>query len=329
MKKMFIAFLSLTSLLSFSSAFAISMDTAPALSSSTETSLSLDWNDLEGALWYYIYYSKQSGATDGYDFEWVDLIESSETTLENLERDTTYYIALTVVDDNGNESQFSPEASFATGNQSSTPVESSTFALDGVVVLSANQIELEFNAALDNSENAVRELRIVEKQSGSEVFVSESSLNSTSSNKLIATMSTDLVEEAQYNVTVVSIQDINKNNIESGIDWISTFIVPRWSTTSYEETNQIPVEVVDLEVEVPVESEVEVPELNAAGTDATNTEDQSKAGQQLSDDEIMKTAELAAKDNEALPETGPETVFLLLLAILLGWGLFFLHSRKA
>ena len=66
-----------------------------------------------------------------------------------------------------------------------------------------------------------------------------------------------------------------------------------------------------LEIETIEQSDIEVPELNAAG-------DASKAGQQLSDDEITKTAELAAKDNEALPETGPETVFLLLLAIMLG-----------
>jgi len=115
-------------------------------------------------------------------------------------------------------------------------------------------------------------------------------------------------------------QDIDKNNIETWIDGIKTFMVPRWSTTTYEETSETPVETVDLESE-----DVE---LNAAWP-VEAEETTSKGWQTLSDDQVVKTAETAAKDNEALPQTGPETVLLLLLAVMLGWGLFFLHARKA
>lgn len=322
MKKMLITLSTLSALLSFSSAFALSLDSAPVVSSGTETSFSIDWEDVDGALGYYIYYSKDSGTVDGYDFEWVDLIESSETTLENLEKDTQYYMAVTVVDENGNESQFSPETSFTTWTESSTEEKTTTpLAIKSAVVLSANQIELEFNLPLDNTQDAVRELKIVEKQSWSEAFVSDSILSSDNPMKLMVRVDTDFVEGSEYDLTVVSIQDTNKNNIESGIDGITTFTVPRWSTTSYQETKNAPTETVDLEVEVP--------ELNAAGTATWSEQKILKWGKQLSDEELTKTAELAAKDNEALPQTGPETVLLLLLAIMLGGGLFFLHSRKA
>lgn len=323
MKKMFIALLSLTALLSFSSAFALTMISAPILSSPTENTLSIDWDDVEGALGYYIYYSKDSGVTDGYDFEWVDLIESSETILENLEKNTAYYVAVTVVDDNGNESQFSPEASFTTGMLSPAVANSAAFALEGVTVLSANQIELSFNALLDDSDDAVRELRIVEKQSWSEVFVSETVLNNTDSMKLIATTDTDLVEAAQYDLTIISIEDMDKNNIESGIDGITTFVVPTLLTSSNEQIGEALVEVVDVTTEV-------MPDLDAAGTDTMSKQDEaSKVGQVLSDEEIAKTAELAAQGNEALPETGSEAILLLLLAIILWWGLFFLNAKRA
>jgi len=302
-----------------SSVSALTVDLAPTLSSATDTSIQVDWEDVAGALGYYVYYSKTSGTQDGYDFEGVDLIEVSETTLENLDKDTEYFVAVTVVDDNGNESQYSPEASFSTGAQGlSEAQDEDAFALEEVVVLSANEIELNFNAVLDGSEDAVREIKLVEKESWEEIFISDISLDSSDPMKAVAMTTTDLVEESEYDLTIISMQDMDKNNIESGIDGLTTFVVPRGSTTSYEETDEIPVEVVDLEEETAVE-------LNSASDEA----EWSKAGQMLSEEELTKTAEMAAKENEALPETGPETILLLLLAIMLWWGLFFIHAKKA
>ena len=305
---------------SVSSVFALDLESAPIVSSAGNSSLSVDWDDVEWALWYYIYYWKTSGSESGYEFEWIDLIEASETTLENLEKDTDYYVAVTVVDDNGNESNYSPEAFFSTATEQGWVVTSSAFALEEVRVLSVNELELSFNNIVDGSEDAVREFKLMPKSGWSELTIVEASMNSFDPMRITIVTQDDLVEEAQYELTVVSMQDIDKNNIETGIDGINTFTVPRWSTTSYEETKEAPVKTVDLESE-----DVE---LSAAWAEKTE-ETTSKWWQTLSDDEVVKTAETAAKDNESLPQTWPETVLLLLLAVMLGWGLFFLHSRKA
>jgi len=305
----------------------MSIESAPVVLPASDSSLSIDWDDVDAALWYYIYYGKTSGTEDWYEFEWIDLIESSETVIENLEKNTDYYIAVTVVDENGNESPYSPEAFFSTSNQQAWVVTSNDFALDEVTVLSSNELELSFTNIVDASEDAVREFKLMPKSGWSELVITNADVNNFDPMRVTITTQDDLVEETQYELTVVSMQDIDKNNIEAGIDGINTFTVPRWSTTTYEETQEAPVEVVDLASE-----DIE---LNAAWSEQVKEQTKeevktpSKGWETLSEDEVVKTAETAAKDNEALPQTGPETVLLLLLAIMIGWGVFFLNARKA
>ena len=323
MKKLLLSSLIFFLISSISSVFALDIESAPVVSSTSETSLSVDWDDVDGALWYYIYYGKKSGNDDWYEFEWIDLIEASETVIENLEKDTDYYVAVTVVDDNGNESKYSPETFFSTSTQQAWVVTASAFALDEVTVVSANELELSFNNIVDGSEDAVREFKLMPASGWSELIIAGASVNSFDPMRITIVTESDLIEETQYELTVVSMQDIDKNNIETWIDGINTFTVPRVSTTTYEETKQAPTQTVDLESQ-----DVE---LNAAWSEEKEAEvkTSSKGWQTLSDDEVVKTAETAAKDNEALPQTGPETVLLLLLAIMLGWGIFFLNAKKA
>ena len=318
MKKILLSSFFILLISAISSVLAMSIESAPVVLPTSDTSLSIDWDDVDAALGYYIYYGKTSGTEDWYEFEWIDLIESSETVIENLEKDTDYYIAVTVVDENGNESPYSPEAFFSTSNQQAWVVTSNDFALDEVTILSSNELELSFTNIVDASKDAVREFKLIPKPEWPELAITNTSVNSFDPMRVTITTQDDLVEETQYELTVVSMQDIDKNNIEAGIDGINTFVVPRWSTTTYEETEETPVVTVDLESE-----DIE---LNAAWVEE---ETSSKGWETLSEDEVVKTAETAAKDNEALPETGPETVLLFLLAIMLGWGVFFLNARKA
>ena len=323
MKKIALSLFLFVSLVSISFAQALTVTDTPVVTSPDKTSLAVDWQDVSGALGYYIYYSKTSGNTGAYDFEWVDLIEVSETVLENLDANSDYFIAVTVVDENGDESPYSPEA-FATTWSESPEVVSNlpSFAILEATVLSANQIELSFNRTLDDSEEAIREFKIMEKSAQINAYVSSTSLVVGDNSKLLVSLESDLLEEKEYDLTVVSIQDVDKNTIESGIDGIMTFTVPRWSTTSYEETNTN-VEKINLSEEV---------ELNAAGANpdsATIEEPTGKAWVALSDDDLVTTAASTAAETDELPTTGPETVLLLLLAMMLGGWLFFMYSKKA
>ena len=80
----------------------------------SDTSLSLDWEDVDGVLWYYIYYGESSGIGALYDVEWVDLIEQSDFMLSDLRAGTKYFIAITSVDEFGSESEYSPELEYET-----------------------------------------------------------------------------------------------------------------------------------------------------------------------------------------------------------------------
>jgi hypothetical protein len=61
------------------------MNTAPTLKSNTSTTLTIEWQEVEDALGYYVYYDTTTGETAGYKNESAELIDGTEYTIEGLE----------------------------------------------------------------------------------------------------------------------------------------------------------------------------------------------------------------------------------------------------
>ena len=308
-------------------AHAIEMNTAPTLKSNTSTTLTIEWQEVEDALGYYVYYDTTTGETAGYKNESAELIDGTEYTIEGLEEWTNYYIALTAIDIDGEESLFSPEAVIKTAGGVGS---SELFVLENVEATAIDTLTLTFNTALEDEASSEREFLILNSITGEEVFVTASALDEDDASKLDIVLDRDLTLGDNYDFTIISIVDAQGRNIESGIDAITNFQVP----SVFETKNPQPV-ITAVENTVteslptesgPIESQTEVQ------VEPSSKEGETTGGNSVtlvSTDDIEKNVEVTAKKTEELPQTGAEHILLLILALILGFGVFtYFGARK-
>lgn len=274
---------------------------APKLISSTDNSINITWDKIDSASWYYVYYSETSGKD--YKTFW-DVFEENKTTITWLKPSTTYYVAVTYLDKATNdESVFSPEWVFNT-----KVWNEEKFALEEINVINAANLEVTFNSAIDQNEDAIREFKIV--QNNREVVsVKETKINKDDDKKINLVLENSL-EKWEYKLTVIYMTDKLGRNIEEWINWELKFIV---------NDNHLNVEI-DSEVELTQENI----ELNAGTPEESNSEYYWLAWKAMT--WVLSTWEdIAAKSNK-LPKTWPESVFLVLVSFIL--GLVYLRKRR-
>jgi len=304
------------------SAYAAEVTEAPSMKSNSNTSITIEWNEDQDALGYYIHYDTASWEESWYRNEVPDLVEGTEYTIEWLSPSTQYFIAVSAVDIDAEESATSPEAAlFTTGEDTAQ-----AFALESVEATGVQELTLTFNADLENEEDSEREFLVLDAQTEEEIFIADTELDEEDSTKLMVSLDRELELGASYNFTILSIIDANGRNIESGIDALTNFEVPESFPTDTPEGLSTPEVVEENQEEAPQEElqEESVPDLNAAASVDTESNEDSEgwnAGQVIaSDDSVDKDTWKTAEENETLPQTGPEHVLLLLLALMV-WGI--------
>ncbi|MDP2091155.1 MAG: hypothetical protein Q8K30_06190 [Candidatus Gracilibacteria bacterium] len=194
--------------------------------------------------------------------------------------------------------------------------QTAEFAIKSINVLSLNAIELTFTEALEDSEDAVREFKIVNKSDSLDIFnVVDSMLNPKDNTKLLLALDKDTQKTKEYEVTVIAIKSASGNNIESGIDSTEAFVVSETEYPTIEEVinNYGNEPLVELNAAMEV-SEPTNTSTNLAGTETSTGEE---------------SLDTVATEANALPATGPEHIIILLLSILLGLGAFMLKSKKS
>ena len=290
--------------------FAIGAPSGLSVDETTTVSATLSWESVDNAAAYSIYYWVDPSSLDE-----KDLVETSPYTLLWLENNTIYYAAVVANDDSFEESLQSEQITFTTWNSApATTVSvssSSSFALENVEVLSETKLKLSFNADINSGEDSPREFKITNKFDELErLVVFDSEIDEQEKNTLILTMENPIPTSAQYNVTVVRLNNEAGSSIQNGIDGIASFISP----DSFEE---IPTPVVTSPV---IEDK---PDLTAAGPAEQQPEvSRESSGQNISDDDLAKTTVSIAKTAEELPTTGAEHWFLGILALLL-WAVVY------
>ena len=311
------------SLLWFSYSYAAELSSAPSAVSESNTSITVSWEENTDALGYYLYYDTQSGVGGDYAFEVWDLIEATQYRIEGLLPSTTYFVAISIVDGNGIEGARSPEWQFST-----TGAENA-FALDEVEATGTQELTLTFNADLDSTSNEDSEFLILHNDTQEEIFVETREIVEEEQNKIVLTLDRELELGAKYDFTILSIIDIDGRNIESGIDALTTFDVPSFFAPEepVEEVVEEPAEETPSQQEdAPIENIEEV-DLNAAWPEENEW---GNAGKILSQDEVKHdTLNEVAEDNENLPQTWPEHILLLILALLAAMGVFYFQSTRA
>lgn len=335
-----ILLVSIMSSLFISTAYAIDAPTNLKVVNSTETQIDLSWDQVDGAEAYFMYYSLTEPTDTGYDLQWPDFISGTTVSITDLKPDQNYYFAVVSVDSEANESLFSNEVSAVTtvemnsaeekesntAEQTSTGSEESAgltneniaestsiteaFALKKIEAVELNKIAVIFNAALDESADAEREFKVVNKNDKFDVlFVESTELDEVDATKLYVTLDGEVELGGEYILTVTAIQDATGRTIESGIDSVETFTILEEDIKKYQE----PAPVTE-----PVEPVVEpTPEV-------TPTESGSLAGKEV-DASAVKQGLNSAED---LPQTGPEHALLALLAIIFA-GLVAFRKKQA
>lgn len=297
--------------------FAIDSPVNLNIDSTTNNSVNLSWDSNEEAFMYYVYYSKKSGADTWYDMQ-TDFIEYNSLEISDLEIGETYYFVVVALDENWDESDYSnevivdivdPNAIISNEDKTSNDdavkdITEIDFALNSINVVEYNKIELIFSNTLDDSEDTIREFKIVNTDDNLDTFeVVSTKLNNEDFKVLELTLDRNTEIWNEYEVVIIAITSETWKNIESWIDNTEIFSVVEISET-------------DLEIE---ENNVE---LNAASEEAIWP-----TWANINASEIENTTLSLSKNNENLPKTWPEHILMFILSIVL-WALIFVFKYK-
>ncbi len=312
----------------FSLTFAATIPVNLVSPQSSDTSITLDWDDVEGALGYYVYYDTQLPENNEYAHEVVDLVEMSEYILPDLSPGTQYYIAVTSIDDLGTESDKSEHLiadTAPTGEVVSSTQE--TFRISEVEIVDDVTLDVMFTQPLDASPNATQEFLIVDTTSGNEMWIDLTQVDPNNPNHVLILLSSSLTPNTKYDITVLDIRDAQENSIEDGINAFLNFTTPSSFSeetpdlTSAPEEDWLPEEDVASVEEDPVEQPIE--ETSWQNTSSANAWN---AWSMISQEELDTNVTKAGENAEKLPQTGPEHWLIAFIAILLaGW--IFMYQR--
>jgi len=252
-------------------------DKAPEIVEQTEDSVKVSWEALDWAFWYYIYYWTESQAgkeNPSYEFEWDDLIEGTEYTIGWLESDKTYYVSVVWMDEEAEQTPYSDELKvvfwdgwasttdettetttwenqdWAVQNEASTTesTSSDSLKLEDVTFSWEKSIFLSFNNDLDASEWAQRDVKVTDLSTWEELDIESISL---SEKKFLDIVFVDnLKTSTEYEVTVISLSDVNWNNIEVWAYWTTKVMSPE----SFNQNVEKPVIEEEVVVEEPLEA---------------------------------------------------------------------------
>lgn len=297
----------------------------------SDTSIEINWSDVSEVLWYYIYYGKQTGEWSDYDIEGVDLIEESNFSLNNLEPETSYYIAITAVDDTGSESSKSPELevkTLSTGEES----QALNLRIIEAQAIDDTSVEMTFSLDMEAWSNAGRQFIIENVTTWQEIWVDISDVIPGEPRNILAILDGKLLPNTQYKITVLDIRDKDGNTIESWIDAFVNFTTPAVFANDLESAGQVDETEVDenLDVQVPQDTqedtEIQEEDNSLVQEDINNAAISpvwNNAGTTISTEELSGNTLNAAAENESLPQTGPEHWILLLVWVMLTTWIFY------
>ena len=200
------------------------------------------------------------------------------------------------------------------------------FSMKEVKVQNPTTVVATFSKDLYAEGSNMFEFKLSQKDTKAEVKVSNLTLSGTTS--VVLTTWADLAMDKEYELVAVFVSDKTGNVIENGVDGMLSFVpnnVLASATDAAASASATPVET-PVDYAMPTYDltstwTAEQQDLNAA-SDATALNAASASGETLSG------AAVVANSAEALPKTGPQEVLVVILALILGLGVF-VARRKA
>lgn len=284
----------------FTSAFAIDAPAQVSVKAQDNGQAVISWSEVSGSIFYNVYYGNKPGKQSNYPQQ-TELTEQTNQMVDGLDRTKDYYFWVVSIDEDGNESIFSEEVLLKKELTGQNP-----FVLQQITSTWDTTLELQFSRGLEGGEDAQREFKIFEKSNKINTYEVLESQVQKDTTVLELTLDAPLVEKTNYELVVLELNDVDGNNIQSGIDSVEYFTyTPGVTPVVIEEET----EVVD-EEEIPLESAQEENNTNLAGTNVET-----------------KTVKNTAWDTKKLPKTGAESLLIVILALLL-WGFILLYKKQ-
>ena len=327
--------------LAVSNTFAIDAPVNVISTSATQNSLTLNWDTVEWALYYNVYYSDTKGI-DILTAETISYEPENSIEITDLEAGKDYYFILSSIDDQGAESVLTQEYSFSTLNvwtqddvetqqtdqvdtQNQDMSSAADFQLSQIEVLYQNEVAVLFNAPLENTPDTEMIFSVTELEDETKEYtVSGSIVDPQNPNQAIVTFQDNLPLDMDYKLVVISVFDQSGRNIESGIESYENFYMDPTTLVEPEEseitepTDPVITEPVVTQPVDPVVTEPTDPLDNQEITPdpgAMNAADD-KDAQEVT--EPVQDVTGAATGAEVLPQTGPTHILMLLLALAFG-----------
>lgn len=317
---------------------------APKIESMTSTWVSISWENLEWASWYLVSYWTKSSSGGVYENELPDLLKWTWAFIPELKEWTTYYVAVSAFDSEYNE-EVSPELTFdyiwtssvEETQEVKTANNNAEFSIDWVEVLNSKMIKVFFSNDLDVN-NTPEFMLSPKNNKNSELAINNVSFEE--SNQVVLNLQNSMDVSTEYELVAISVTDVNNNTIESWIDWMVTFSSPvefEWETNI--ELNAAPIE--NNNMNDSQEGNNSQNNTNAASQqeEINNTNSGAEMNSAWEEDNLVEWNEVTwgeeldsaslVENAESLPTTWPKEFLVLILALMLGWAVFFFARKKS
>lgn len=277
--------------------------------------ITFSWDAVEKALIYKIDYGTSSEKLD----KSTDYIDSLSYTIFDLTPSTNYYFRLIWYDENANEIYKSEDISITTSDVSS---QLNQLFVEKADMIWKNMIEISFSNDISDKDESSREFMVENSKDANELLeVVKTEISKTNKKNLILTLEDELVIWNSYKITVLNIRDIYDQNIEFWVD-SEAIVIAKKIEESLPELNSASEEVDE--------------NTNLSETWSTylvaNEENEwlnwDLAWVDLNSGWVEPTVLTESTDVSKLPQTWPESILILLLAIIFSWIIFAYRFRK-
>lgn len=275
-------------------------------------SIKLSWDKDEKASYYQLNYGTESNKKT---FE-TEATENTNFEVKGLEAGKKYYFTLTGLDSSGTEVFKSEDLEVNTSGS-----EFETFALKKLEMVESSVLRLSFSKNIDSTKTDNFEFKI-ESVTDISDYLKVKSIKVVENDKKSIDVELDGTPTVgtDYKVIALAVYDEAGENIKFGVDAEGRF--------KYEEIKEKTSETkteTDKSVELNAAGPVEEPKKEEAKkTDVVKTEEPKKVleGGSVKAEEVGKNVESVSKNKENLPQTWPEMIFILLLALLIPAGIY-------
>lgn len=273
--------------------------------------ITFSWTDVENALIYKIdYWTNSSNLNNSTDYiDWL------EYKIFDLTPWTQYYFSLVWYDENWKDIYKSSNLTVSTLEAWSNTLKA--LSVEKAEMIWKNIIEVSFSNEISDKDPSSREFMIENVNNSDELIdVIKSEISKTNKKNLVLTLEENLKIWNSYKVTVLNIRDILNQNIEF---WVNSeaILVAKELEEKMPELNSA-AEEKSPELDMPVESlsgEILVSNWDLAWVDLNSA---------WIDPSVLTEATDASK----LPQTWPESILVLLLAIIFSWIFFAYRFKK-